>query len=65
MKNKTAIKLEDKGLLTRAALAKEFGVTESTIKRWQIEDDMPVVRVGKQRYYDIDDVVRWMKEREG
>lgn len=52
------------GIVTRQQLADELGVTEQTVKLWE-DDGLPVHHVGNQRYYDVDEVVKFIKRRRG
>jgi phage terminase Nu1 subunit (DNA packaging protein) len=49
--------------LTRQQLCAELTVSESTVRRWEI-DGLPCVPVGRRgKRYDLPEVKRWLKER--
>lgn len=52
--------LAAEGLITRAQIALELGISEQTIALWE-KDGLPVLRVGMQRLYDAKKVVAWVR----
>lgn len=52
--------LAAEGLVTRAQLATELDITEQSILLWE-KDGLPVLKVGKQRLYDIKKVAGWIR----
>lgn len=51
------LKLDD--LIDRKELAKMFGVSEPTVRRWQARG-LPYVRLGVKVFFFEQDVVNWM-----
>lgn len=50
-------------LLTARQLAKEYpGIGERTIRAWSDlpRGNLPYVQMGRGRYYDVDEFVRWV-----
>ena len=50
--------------LNTAALARQLGVAEKTIRRQTRENGLPAHRVGRVFRYDPDEVARWLRERD-
>lgn len=48
------------GMLTRAQLAAEIGVSEQTIAGWE-KEGLPVLRVGAQRFYETARIMAWIR----
>jgi hypothetical protein len=51
------------GLVPRAALARELGITERTLMTY-VQQGLPVVRVGGLVYFRAESVRAWFAERE-
>lgn len=52
------------GYVDRTILAREFGVCERTILRWQNEPDgLPFIKVGAKTLYRVDAVRQWLASR--
>ena len=59
-----AAALAGAGMLTRRRLAAEIGVTEETLRNWEREHGLPVIKVGRKgRFYVLSEVLAWMKKR--
>lgn len=58
-KPQTAV-IAGEGLVTRAQLAAEIGVSEQTIAAWE-KEGLPVHRRGAQRFYEAARVAAWIK----
>ena len=51
------------GVLNRAQLATELGITEETIVAYET-DGMPCISVGRKiRLYDVQEILKWMKRK--
>lgn len=48
-------------MLTRIELADEFKVHANTIDKWR-KMGMPTIKVGKNVRFDLQDVIKWLKE---
>lgn len=46
-------------------LEEHFGVSERTIRRWRISDDLPFTEIGQRRYYELSDVVTFLRSKKG
>ena len=51
------------GLVTRAALARELGITERTVMKY-VERGLPFVRVGGLVYFRAESARAWFAKRE-
>ena len=49
---------------TRDQIAHELGITTRTLQRWQNEEGLPVIRVGRLRRYSRENVAAWFLSRE-
>ena len=49
---------------TRDQIAHELGITPRTLQRWQNEEGLPVIKVGRFRRYSRASVAAWMISRE-
>lgn len=52
-----------KPLLTTEQLAQHLQVTTQTIYNFK-KQGMPSIKIGAANRYDVDDVLRWMKEQQ-
>lgn len=50
-----------KQLLTIAGLAKALKVTPLTIKRWMYKGEIPYIKIGKKRYFDLEEIIKAKK----
>ena len=56
----------NKKLVTTKELAEILQVHENTLYNWARDQDMPRLKLGHNRVrYDLDDVMNWIKERDG
>lgn len=53
------IEIGSKRFLTARALAKQLGITLATLRVWHLDQDLPLVKVGNQRFVDIEDFDKW------
>jgi excisionase family DNA binding protein len=53
----------DETFLTAPELARWLKVKLPTIRRWQWEEDLPCLRVGRLVRYRADEVLRWLETR--
>lgn len=51
------------GFMSRGNLAQELKVDEATIAKWEKDFGLPVIKIGRQRYYDPGQVREWMRSR--
>jgi hypothetical protein len=52
-------------LLHRAVVAKQFGFTEHTLRKWELGGrGPPTVRIGQRVYYRAAAVRRWLLDQE-
>ena len=49
---------------TRDQIAHELGITTRTLQRWQNEEGLPVIRVGRLRRYSRENVAQWFLSHE-
>jgi excisionase family DNA binding protein len=52
------------GFATRDQIAHELGITTRTLQRWQNEEGLPVIRVGRICRYSRESVAAWFLSRE-
>ncbi|WP_390896894.1 helix-turn-helix domain-containing protein [Rubinisphaera margarita] len=52
----------ERGLLTRAQLAKRLRVSQPTVKGLT-DQGMPHIRIGRQFRYDYGEVLKWLKAK--
>lgn len=46
-------------------LADFLNITKSTVSRWVSNDDMPHDLIGMTYQFELDDVLKWLKEQGG
>jgi predicted site-specific integrase-resolvase len=52
-------------LISRAEVAKEFEVSQHTLRKWEISGQgPPTIRVGRKIFYRAEAVRHWLLERE-
>lgn len=51
-------------LLTTSELAHHLKVTTQTLYNWR-KEGMPKTKVGSQYRYDLDEVIEWLKNKNG
>lgn len=61
--NETVTHPPPDGLKTRAQIAEEWGCCEHTIRKWE-QAGLPVIKVGKFRYYRPEAVRAWVLSHE-
>ena len=54
--------LHGRGILNRDQLANELGIKPQTVADWQ-KRGMPIIKEGMTIFYDLDDVIMWMRKR--
>ena len=51
-------------LFTEAELATELGVSSWSVRRWRINEGLPVVKVSGRFLYRLDSVISWLESLE-
>jgi excisionase family DNA binding protein len=63
MTTNTANKTHTPTLVDTDHLAKKFGVTPTTVRRWALNEGCPAIIVGGVYRFDEAEVDRWVQER--
>jgi hypothetical protein len=54
------------GWISRTDLAQQLGVSEDTLRRWDVlRSGPPCIRAGRKVYYRRATVLEWLEEQEG
>ncbi len=51
-------------LVDRPKIAELLGVTGRTVRRWEIEEGLPVIKLGRSCRYDVESVRAWTRAHE-
>ena len=51
-------------LFTEAELAAELGISSWTVRRWRINEGLPVCHISGRFMYRLDSVIKWLESFE-
>ena len=51
-------------LFTEAELATELGISSWTVRRWRINEGLPVCKIAGRFMYRLDSVIKWLESFE-
>lgn len=51
-----------KNLMTAQQVADHFMVSPDTVRRWAFHKGLPCVRMGRQFFFDMEKVTKWLSE---
>lgn len=53
-----------KTVLTESELADSLGLSAWTVRRWRLNEGLPVIQIGRRFLYRRDAVLAWLESRE-
>ena len=56
--------MSDKALLTESELAASLGISPWTIRRFRLNEGLPVIAISGRFFYRLESVLRWLASRE-
>ena len=51
-------------LFTEAELATELGISSWTVRRWRLNEGLPVCKISGRFMYRLDSVIKWLESFE-